>query len=464
MTNPIREPVLPHFARAGNLPFVALSDTLHAYRVDRSRALPLLIETWSRPLPQRDARGVQALQVVEDVVVATFQEPDSDGVRAQAISAQNGELIWETRVATAARDVAVADSADTGQHVVARTGSGLMFLLARRDAGNNSSSPAAEPTSDDWPSVLLDLPPATSPTQFTGDGAAAAYISDGGTRIRTVSTRDWKPLGPVLETPPASSPLTLYEGPLVIIAPEATERPAGRWAFFVTATRAIEVRRLDGGDDDIHGVRMPATSTRDEPWPWAPLVLNGEHVLVAHPQGVVCRVEVRRLEGIAHLFPAVHRTDLPRLAAPPIALGPHVLCVGRDGHCLLLDPATLRTVHDWQAPGPIDGGVAADRDFVFLGLEGRRLQAVRLNEMELLPAWQRPLEDGDWQVAGVVRGFLFVADSAGRILALDPASGQTVWSHTAPAPLALPPASVGNEIVFATIDGGLFFVSGPKAR
>ena len=248
-------------------------------------------------------------------------------------------------------------------------------------------------------------------------------------------------------------------------------------ASFITAERSLELRVLRQPGEPIHWVRIPAIPAAAEPWRWAPLELRVpgdlaaiECIIAAHPSGILCRAEIRQTEGITHLYVTECRSDLPRLAASPIQVRANeherdqLLCVGTDGNCLLLDGASLRTISSWQAAKRVSGGAVAKSGRVFLGLEGSTVQALRLDAERLVPDWQQELQGPDWQLAGLTDGFLLATNPSGLVLALDPSTGQTVWSHTAPAPLALPPTVLAAEIVLATMDGGLFFVPGPKVR
>jgi outer membrane protein assembly factor BamB len=244
----------------------------------------------------------------------------------------------------------------------------------------------------------------------------------------------------------------------------------------VTADRSLEIRDVDRDEISIHGVRIPAVQPPGQLWHWSPLVLAAnrgvghgrvfDSVVVSHPSGIVCRAELRRTEEITHLFVTECRKDLPPLAAPPIEFHGHILCVGSDGRCMLLDSTTLRTITDWQASGSI-GGVASDSATIFLMVDRSTVQALESRDGKLVPGWQRKLDGGDWQIACVARDrspSLVAFNASGEIAALDWNSGQTVWSYKAPAPLGLPPQWVEDELVLTTIDGGVFFVPGPATR
>jgi hypothetical protein len=294
------------------------------------------------------------------------------------------------------------------------------------------------------------------------------FASDGGTRLNILSTHDEGGLQSLVQNPPITSDLATLSGELVVPGPRV---------FFVTADRSIEMRGLDREEAKIHGVRIPAAQPVDQPWRWSPLVLSADvstggerrtvfdSVVVSHPSGIVCRAELRITEEITHLFVTKCRTDLPPLASSPVKLRSQILCVGTDGRCMLLDPKTLRTVSDCQVAGPIRG-VAVDSGLAYILLGRSGVQALDVDGDKLVPGPTRELGEGDWQVVLTKRGRLsdlLLFSSTGEIVKLDRATGGTVWSHRAPAPLALPPQWVGDELVLATTDGGLLFVPDPGA-
>ncbi len=442
------QPVRPQFCRVpvDEAPFVGVLDALRGYRVDEGKAL--LLETWNRPAPHADARCVQPLQVRGPVVVATWQEPARGGVLVEAVSAVRGEVVWTSRLGGAARDVAVVREAGDARIVVRGDSSGC-FLLAR-DAGTT------------WLASPLQLPGTPADFALTPAGNELLYVSDGGTRVRSVSVGDWSSGRVHAQNAPARSAPAVFSGKLAIKTADALAPRSGRWALYVTADPAIEMRPLDEARDEIHAARLPAEESGGGAWPWPPLVIGSSHVIVAQPAGRVYRAEPRITDGITHLFVTEQRADLPPLAGAPMALGGLLCCVALDGKCLLLDPATLRTVADWQAATRIRN-VAADGERVFL-CDGTKIQAVRLEDAKLEPAWSRDLEGRDWSLAAVDRGVIFAARPSGAIVAVDGLSGQVLARIAAPAPLAAPPRQVGDQLILATIDGGVTFVAAPALQ
>lgn len=456
----LRQPTRPHLARITELPFVALSDALYGYRVDRSQGL--LREVWTRALHRPDARGVQPIQVVQNLIVAGFQGLSDDGILVQCYDSRQGEPVWETRLASVARDVAVVRSSRGDSQIVARTEASGMFVLSHDQKVLG------------WKSRRLGQPAASSRMRIADDSGEMVFASDAGTRLCRVSSRDWMKVESLAQSPPISSDLAIFSGDLMIAGQGASGSQFGRWVSFVTADRSIELRELGRAENRVHGVRIPASPPAEQPWQWPPVILEDRHgvgkarslngIIASHPSGIVCRAEIRRTEEIDHLLVTEWRKDLPPLAAPSFEFYGQLLCVGTDGRCMLLDANSLRTISDWQSSGPI-GGVAADSATAFLVVERTTVRALESRDGKLEADWERKLDAGDWQIACVARdgvSHLFAVNSAGEIVALDPRSGQTVWSYQAPAPLALPPLWVGDELVLSTIDGGIFFVPGPK--
>jgi hypothetical protein len=444
---PLKQPLLPFYARADETPFVAQSDAIHGYRLDRARGL--LVESWSRAPPHPEACGAQPLQGADGWIVVAWYEPGRDGVLVQGLASANGTPVWEIRLAAAPRDVAVVEPSRGDALVAAHTDSPGLCLLMRETPGGP------------WRPRTLDLPTPTGPMRLSDQATQLVYPSHNGSRLHQISCVDGTDAEPLVLGPAARSPVTVYDGTLQIRGSEAIERQSGRWAVYLSSERTLEIRRLGQRQDEIHASRLPAAKDSTEPWTWAPLMLQGGQVLAAHPSGVVCRAEVRRAEGIAHLFLAQTRNDLPRLAVAPHDLGNRLLLAGVDGQCVLLDSASLRSTALWEAPFQVRDLVTDRHDNAFVLLEDSRVYALRRQGDELMLRWHVELPGAGWRLAGLHRDRLIATDSTGLIQVLDSTTGRAQWRHQAVAPLALPPKPIGHDLILATVDGGLFFVAGP---
>jgi hypothetical protein len=282
------------------------------------------------------------------------------------------------------------------------------------------------------------------------------YASDGGTRLQRIRIHDLSVKDPLLQNPPIRSDLARVEGLSVNPGSDQEEHRAGSWVAFVTEDRGLAVRPIDGSADDIHEVRLPPAGTKTESWLLPPFAV--EAIFVAHPTGVLCRVEARKTEGITHLFLAEQRSGLPRLAVPPNYLGMYVFWAGQNGRCLLLDRKTLRTVADWEGPGAIREAMS-DFKKAYLGLGRSGVLALRIDGDKLVTDWHRQLDGADWSLACFESESVIATNSEGELLVLDSATGKTKEKLRAPAPLALPPAVFGSQVILATVDGGIHFVS-----
>ncbi len=468
MNTQFLQPIRPYAARVSELPFVVLTDSLFAYRVDRSKAE--LQEVWKRDLPQPKARAIQPLQVVDRLVVAAYQDTSDDGVFVQAIDAEKGVPIWETRLASVARDLAaIGPAAGAGPKelaIVSRTDAGGIFLLSH------------EESAIDWQSKRLDFALGVSSIKFTEQPQEMIFSSDGGSRLWNVSTRDWTGDEPLAQSPKITSDLAIASGRWIVTGKEESRGELGGWTAFVTAERSIELRELGRRETGIHGVRIPQAPSGKEPWRWSPMILRPTAqktasekndlvgVLASHPEGIVCRAELRRTDEITHLQVTECRRDLPPLADAPVAFVDRILCAGSNGRCVALDSISLRTLSEWQAAGPITC-VASDSDAVFLTVNRSSIQTLLIREDQLEAGWNRKLDDGEWRLTCRGNGsaqVLLAYDLTGAIVALDRNSGETLWTYQAPAPLALPPQLVEDYLVFATVDGGIFSVPAPKNR
>ena len=462
----LAQPAFPYFEHADDVPLLALTDGLHAYRIDYGQSM--LVESWARRAPVSEARGAQPLQIAGGLVAASFEEPAHDGVWVQAFSVARGEPIWDIHLAGTAADADWVPAAGNASVVVARDDRGRIFLI-------EPNGPAGARRSR-----TLDLPAATSPVRFTSDASEMIYTSDGGARIQLVSTERWQPSAPRVAGPAVASDLAILDrAGLAIRGAEGIENRSGRWAIYASSERSLEMHPLDAADDDIHGVRLPPAKSGDGLDRWSVLVMTPggsaaeapTGLIASHPSGTVCRAEARRTGEVVHLFVTACRSDLPQLAAAPLRFTgsggsetypDRVLCVTGGGRCELLDSVSLRTVSSFEAGAAVTAGIAADASAVFLGLPHGTVRAVRWqppNDLE--PIWQKQLEGDKWWIAGVQRGELLCFNRAGRITALETDTGAIRWEHKAPAPLALPPARAGSRLMLATSDGGLFFMDAP---
>jgi hypothetical protein len=437
------QPSRPHAARVSELPFACLTDAVRGYRADRAQGL--IREVWSRPLPHAGTRGVQPLQAMERLIVATLQEPESDGVLMQAFNAGQGELVWETRLAANARELTPLRGSESANQLLTRTDSGHVFLITRDTQLGKSES------------RMLGIPAPTAAVHQSATTGELVYGCDGGAAIQVVSTKDWARVGDSIRTPPMASESTLYEGELRMQAGETTQRLRGRWVLYLTADRTLVIRSLDPKSDEIHGVRLPAVVPNEEPWTWAPTVCDDSGIIVGHPRGIVYRSEIQSSEGIVHLALAEQRTDVPPLLMAPIAMTDGLLCIGRDGRCVALDPKTLRTQAEWRAPAAIrDAVVATDR--VWLCLEDSSVLSLRFDSRKLKSGWQTPLPGHGWSLADADTGRLLAVQPEGFLIVLNKDTGERSEPLALPAPPAQPPRLVGGEWVLATVDGGITFI------
>lgn len=439
----LHQPTRPQLARVTELPFVALSDAMYGYRVDRSQGL--LREVWNRALPHSEARAVQPLQAVGGLVVANFQEPARDGVLVHGIDATRGELVWETRLANTARDVTFIYQG--------RGSIQSLTWLARTDSEFFSISSTPESRR------VLSLPTPSSKIHpielFFPD--ESAYASDGGTRLQRFNIHDLSVKESLAQNPPIRSEISIIAGITVDPGTQREEHRDGRWAAFVSEERTFVIRPIDGGADDIHEVRLPPANGMNAEWCLLPCTL--EPFFVAHPTGVLCRIEARKTDGITHLFLAEQRTDLPRPAAAPIDRGDFIFWPSQNGRCLLLDRKTLRTAAEWQAPSTIRECRLGFERRTYLGLGKSGILALRIEEDKFAIDWQRELGGADWFVSSVASKSVIATNSVGEIRILDSATGEIKETIRAPAPLVLPPIALGNLLALATVDGGLHFVS-----
>jgi hypothetical protein len=443
----LAQPVRPYAARASEIPFVLLTDGLHAYRADRAQGL--IREIWTRPLPHAESRGVQPLQVVGSLIVVTLQEPESDGVLLQAFGTSQGQLVWETRLGSSARDLAVLGGPGSPQ-VVARTDPGHLFLISRDTSVSQSNV------------RVLEIPSPVSLMRHTQPARELVYGCDGGNAIQVVSTHNWARVGESLRTQPIGSELTVYDGELPVYSGDASERRLGKWVLYVTRDRILVIRPIDATADDIHGVRLPAEAANQAAWKWAPVVIEGFGIMAAHPTGELCHARIQKSGDIVHLFIAQRRTDLPPLLMPPIPMGDSLVCLGRDGRCLALDPKSLRTLFEWQAPATIHNAMVTD-NHLWLCLKNSAILSLRYDAGKFEEQWQQSLRGTGWSLAAALHNRLLAVHPDGLMVALNKSTGELGRASRTPAPLVLPPRWAGEELVLATVDGGVFFVPAPTA-
>jgi outer membrane protein assembly factor BamB len=443
----LAQPARPFAIRVSEVPFVSLTDALYGYRADRAQGL--IREVWSRPLPHAQSRSVQPLQAADGLIVATLEDPESGGTLLQAFSSGQGELIWEAKLAQNARDLSVVNAADSAEQFVAHTDAGHVFLITRDRMQQQSAS------------RVLGIPAPSSIMRQARSTDELVYGCDGGTAIQVVSTRDWSRKGESIRSQPIASELAVYEGELSVRSDATSDSRSGRWVLYITADRSLNVRPFDSKSDDIHAVRLPAAGSVDEPWRWAPVICADSGIIAAHPRGVLCRSEVQSSDGIVHLAVAEQRADLPPLLMAPIPMGNALLALGRDGRCLAVDSKSLRTRAEWQAPGPVQSAIAGPQR-VWVCLEDSTVLSVHFQDGKFEIEWQQRLNGSGWMIAEADQDRFLAVQPDGFIVPLDKATGAVGTMIRAPAPLALLPRLSGDELVLATVDGGLFFVPAPQ--
>lgn len=451
------QPDRPQFTHVEQLPFASLTDALRGLELNRTNGE--FVERWAHPLADPAARGIQPLQSVAGLVVATLSIPGRDGALVQAVRASNGELMWETRIGAAARDLQLFHA--TGQP----------SRLLVRDADTQLAMLAGGPTSDveRW-----DGPPATSNVLSTSRGDAIIYGTADGTQIRVVNAATRTEAMLLREPVPIASDLLLHEGTLEIAvadtSPATVESPTGQWLTFLTADRSVEVRRFDQPDFVINGAKLPQeTSGPIELW-YPPIIFQQRLVLLASSAGLD-RFELQRSpEGIRYLKRTGRREELPAPFAAPLVRGTGLVWVGRNGHCRLVDPISFRLSDAWEAPGQVRA-MAADQQRLYLTLADGSCTGLAFGGQRFARVWHRKIDEPDSEVvgaaswengSGTAETTVLLATSRGRVLGLAGDTGATRWTIDAPAPLAQPPQILGDSLVVATIDGGLFLIPLPK--
>jgi hypothetical protein len=285
------------------------------------------------------------------------------------------------------------------------------------------------------------------------------YASDGGNAIQVVSEQHWARVGESLRTAAIGSPLTVYDGELTVHGANRRQQRRGRWVLYISADRTLILRPIDAADDDVHGVRLPAAGTSSESWNWAPILCGDSSIIAARAGGEVCRVQVQESNDILHLAIAESRGDLPSLLMAPMAIDGNVVCLGQDGRCLALDPISLKTRGDWQAPAAIRSAIGDGRR-VWVCLEDSTVISLRCDAGAIEPEWQRPLQGAGWSIADSGDRLLGIHRD-GFMVALDKATGELGRPIRAPGRLVMSPQRVGDELALATEDGGVFFVAAP---
>jgi outer membrane protein assembly factor BamB len=162
------------------------------------------------------------------------------------------------------------------------------------------------------------------------------------------------------------------------------------------------------------------------------------------------------------------------LAAPPLALGNHLLVPTRSGQVLLLDPATGKNVAEpfqprlesgaqiaWRVPGLAgsdEAVLADDRQRLF------RLGVADQPRPHLAARKEQNLTDTIVSPVVAVEGAVYAADAQGRLFSYtlaDLAAGND-WNLN--APVSFGPVAVGERVLVATADAQLHCFAGQERR
>lgn len=241
-----------------------------------------------------------------------------------------------------------------------------------------------------------------------------------------------------LEGPPVTSPVPLAGGAVVALPDKL--RLLGRSGGFV---------------EDFMGTVEQQSQVQ-----WSTLLpVDDQHILVLDRQGNLNRLQFRT-------SPSTHMQRIDTLEigdfvdVPPVYTNGRVVLTNASGGVQLLNVTGFERTAEAQLDHPAVGTMFAAGDLILI--ENSRGQLLCLDAaQELNQRWTIPL-DGD-HITGtptLVNGRLLVATMNGRVLLLDPASGDITGSLALEQPLEHGPMAIGEYMVVGSIDGSLFRVEG----
>ncbi len=142
--------------------------------------------------------------------------------------------------------------------------------------------------------------------------------------------------------------------------------------------------------------------------------------------------------------------------SPTVADG-HALVAGCDGNLHIIDLETGRSVGEVPMGGPTMCTPAVAGQRAFVGTEDGVFMAVDIQEKKPLWKFQNPQHAGAFRAsAAVTPGAVVVASRDRHVHALNPQTGEPLWSFSAKARVDCSPVVVGELVFVGAANGRLF--------
>ena len=206
---------------------------------------------------------------------------------------------------------------------------------------------------------------------------------------------------------------------------------------FVANNQLYALSRSDGNVDWTYDLVSPA---------WSPVIADETLFVATNSQGIYA------LETNGELRWRFDAGDEALLLAAPVAVGNDRVYFGTHGTAYSLDITDGGT--DWtetigNLSSPINAAPVVDGDRVYFAV-GTTLSALEATSGELI--WSFEADSAVVAPPTVSNGKIFVGSQNGMLSALDPASGNQVWSASVSG-ITSPPTSTGSTVFVSATDG-----------
>jgi outer membrane protein assembly factor BamB len=358
-----------------------------------------------------------------NMLLAVTQPEGQPTCLATAVDASTGQVRWQRQLGLTSRGAPLAQ----GQGLYVWDRGGILFWF---EAGKGPPEPQ----------VLMTLPgePSSPPTLLPGPEdsvyAVACYRQGAEYKLVVQRFRAGKGLGEahdfLLFEPLAGKPAVVGESLLYAVATEK-----GRlWRHSLVS------QKRDGGPDGILGDIV---------------ALGGDEFLTTDGKREITRRRWPAGENFPQ--PPSHTQKLSRIVSAPVVLPDGGVCVaGEDGTLTLLDE-NLKEKRKWTLGGKITAGPFVRENRIGCVLERRSLVWFDPDQGEPLWTYRPPNGAAVVGQPQLVNDTVLVADSAGRLPRLDPATGKELGTTSQPAVSVTPsaaPVAFGKDRAFVSLTDG----------
>ena len=226
-------------------------------------------------------------------------------------------------------------------------------------------------------------------------------------------------------------------------------------------SQRLEFKAFQPGHAQVERYTAPVEDQTNVPR-WTGAVTVDENDMIAtNSHGQIVKVQYRKVP-VPHLYEAAKTAMGQPVDVPPVAFEDKVLVADASGRLRLLHTSNLEPLAETQLEAPVSGPLCILGKRLLAEVGRSQLVSFAIGS-KLNKEWSVPLEGGGLSdrpiesEAGIVFG-----EKSGRIVLVDPKTGQVVSQVSVEQPIDLGPRTIGTAFFVGSIDGTLYRVEFPS--